>query len=272
MFVPRILSNLKHSPTRFVWLQMTSFLLLSNIFLTSCTGFFGGEARPTATATPSVLAPSQLRWCGSPSMLFRDEGAQVTPTTTATASPTSGLTPIATPTITSTPGATSTSTVAGTPTPTATATVAPGTPTTISDWSVVESNLGFTVFLPSKLPSKTCLVNAQATIHDPIIGGSFTIGYLLPDHSALSLSEAPLISQNISFQCNPSSSVKPQTNATPKVGTASPSPGATQGTPLLLCSGAKDTTNIVMSARGSTDQLKQIFNNLQPHITWIPSS
>jgi hypothetical protein len=270
MIVPRISSKLKHSPNRFAWLQMASFLLLSNLFLASCTSLFGGGSGPTAT--PSELALSQLHWCGKPSMLFRNEGAGATPTTTATVSPTPGVTVTVTTTAIATPGTTSTTTVGSTPTTTVTATVAPGTPSTISDWSEVEANLGFTVFLPSKLPGNTCLVNAQATIHDPIIGGSFTIGYLLPDHSALSLSEAPLISQNIAFQCNPSSGATPQTNATPKAGTLTPSPGATQGVPLLLCSGAKDTTNIVMSARGSTDQLQQIFNNLQPHITWIPAS
>ncbi len=270
MIVPRISSKLKHSPNRFAWLQMATFLLLSNLFLASCTSLFGGGSGPTATATPSELALSQLHWCGKPSMLFRDEGTLATPTTTATASPTHGVTATVTTTAIATPGTTSTPTVGSTPT--ATATVAPGTPSTISDWSEVEANLGFTVFLPSKLPRNTCLVNAQATIHDPIIGGSFTIGYLLPDHSALSLSEAPLISQNIAFQCNPSTGATPQANATPKAGTPTPSPGATQGVPLLLCSGAKDTTNIVMSARGSIDHLQQIFNNLQPHIPWIPAS
>ncbi len=270
MIVPRILSGMKHSPHRFAWLQLAAILFLSNIFLASCTSLFGGNSGPPATATPSELAIAQLPWCGKPSMLFRDEGTVPTPTTTATASPTPGVTATATITATVTPGTTATSTVGSTPT--ATATVAPGTPRTISDWSEVEANLGFSVFLPSKLPRNTCLVNAQATIHDPIIGGSFTIGYLLPDHSALSLSEAPLISQNIAFQCNPSSGAAPQKNTTPKAGTPTPSPGATQGVPLLLCSGAKDTTNIVMSAQGSTDHLQQIFNNLQPHIPWIPAS
>jgi hypothetical protein len=264
MIVPRILSRLKHSPNRFACLQLATILFLSNVFLASCTSLFGGSSAPPATATPAELALSQLHWCGKPSMLFRDEGT----VTTATASPTPGVT--TTVTITATPGTTATTTVGVSPT--VTAAVAPGTPRTITDWSEVEANLGFTVFLPSKLPRNVCLVNAQATIHDPIIGGSFTIGYLLPDHSALSLSEAPLISQNIAFQCNPSSGATPQKNTTPKAGTPTPSPGATQGVPLLLCSGAKDTTNIVMSARGSTDQLQQIFNNLQPRIPWIPAS
>lgn len=268
MIVPRILSGVKHSPDRFAWLRLALILLLSNLFLASCTGLFGGSSGPTLTATPSELAIAQLHWCGKPSMLFRDEGAVARPTTTTTATSTPGVT--VTTTATATPGATVTATAGNTPT--ATVTVAPGTPSTVTDWSEVKANLGFTVFLPSKLPGNTCLVNAQATIHDPIIGGSFTIGYLLPDHSALTLSEAPLISQNIAFQCNPSNGATPQANATPKVGTPAPSPSATQGTPLLLCSGAKDTTNIVMSARGNTDHLQQIFNHLQPNIPWMPAS
>src|SRR6266480_848923 len=232
MIVPRILARVKYSPDKFAWLFLAIVLLLSNGILASCTGLFGGSPGPTATATPTELAIAQLHWCGKPSMLFRDEGAAPTPT----------------------------------------ATVVPRTPRTINDWSVVEANLDFTVFLPTKLPRNACLVNAQATIHDPIIGGSFTIGYLLPDHSAFTLSEAPLLSQNTAFQCNSSNGGKPQANTTPKTGTPAPSQSATQGASLLLCSGAKDKTNIVMSARGSTAHLQQIFNNLQPNVTWIPAS
>jgi hypothetical protein len=109
-------------------------------------------------------------------------------------------------------------------------------------------------------------------MHDPIIGGSFTIGYLLSDHSALSLSEAPLISQNTAFQCNLSNGATPQANNTPKAGTPVSSPSAAQGAPLLLCSGVKGTTNVVMSARNSSDHLQQVFNNLQPNVSWIPAS
>jgi hypothetical protein len=258
MFVPRILSYLKHSPGRCACFLLATFLLLSNVFLAACSpsfSFGGSQGSSTATATPSEMALAQLHWCGRPSMLFRDEGA-VTPT-----APSKTVV---------TPGLTATATVGSTETPTAT--VAPGTPRTITDWSEVESGLGFTVYLPATLPRGTCLVNAQATIHDPIIGGSFTIGYLLPDHSALSLSEAPRISQNTAFQCNPSSSKTPQANNTPKAGTPIVSPSTTQEVPVLLCSGAKGTTNVVMSARGSSDRLQQIFQNLQRNISWMPAS
>ncbi len=270
MIVTRILSYLKHSPGRLICLLLATFLLLSNLFLAACTtsfSFGGSQGSSTATATPSELAIAQLHWCGKPSMLFRDEGA-VTVAVTSSATP--GITSTATSTTTITPGITATTAVGGTVTPTAT--VAPGTPRTITDWSEVEAGLGFTVYLPSTLPKETCLVNAQATIHDPIIGGSFTIGYLLPDHSALSLSEAPLISQNTAFQCNPSNGATPQANNTPKAGIPIVSPSATQEEAFLLCSGAKDTTNVVMSARGSSDRLQQFFHNLQPNVSWIPAS
>ena len=270
MFVPRILSYLNHSPGRSVCFFLATFLLLSNVFLAACSNpfsFGGSQSSPTTTATPSELALAQLHWCGKPSMLFRDEGA-VTPTATASAIP--GVTSTPTSTTTVAPGTTVTATAGSTETPTAT--VAPGAPRTITDWSEIEAGLGFTVYLPATLPGGTCLVNAQATIHDPIIEGSFTIGYLLPDHSALSLSEATLISQNTAFQCNPSNGATPQANNTPKAGTPVVSPSATQEVPLQLCSGAKDTTNVVMSARGSSDRLQQFFHNLQPNVSWIPAS
>src|SRR5437763_11934093 len=168
MIVTRILSFLKHSPGRLACLLLATFLLLSNLFLAACTTslpFGGSQASSTVTATPSELAIAQLHWCGKPSMLFRDEGA-VTPT--ATASATQEVTSTATATTTITPGITATTAVGGTVTPTATVTVVPGTPRTITDWTEVEAGLGFTVYLPATLPRETCLVNAQATIHDPI--------------------------------------------------------------------------------------------------------
>ncbi|HJT59112.1 MAG TPA: hypothetical protein VJ761_21580, partial [Ktedonobacteraceae bacterium] len=213
----------------------------------------------TATPTPSRLVLTKLQWCGKPSMVFRDEGASVTPTASAT--------------VTASPGATATATGGSGSTPTATATASPSAsgPKTVSDWSQVEPNLGFTTYLPPTLPGGTCLVSAQATIHDPIFGGNFFIGYLLPDHSSISLSEAPLNSQNTQFQCNPSGNASPQAKTTPKTGSPVPTTSPTQA-PSQLCSGARDMTNIVLLARGSMDSLQKFFNALQPNVAWIPAS
>lgn len=217
-------------------LCLAAGLILISILISACSG--GGSS--AQNPTPSTQALNKIGWCGKASMIFRDEGA-VTATMTPQAS------------------ATATSTATTTPTTGA------GTPQTITDWSVVKTNLGFTVYLPSTLPTGSCLVSAQATIHDPIFGGSFTIGYLLPDHTSLSLSEAPLKTQNASFQCN-------STNATPTTsGKGTPVASPTQA-PNQLCSGAKNTTNIVISGPGSVDHLQQIFNSLQTDVNWVPAS
>ncbi len=220
-------------------------LLFISLSLISCSGLNVGGASSTPT-TKGVTATSasvpqvtlaSLHWCGKPVLVFRDEGA--TKSSTPTVSGTS--TPAVTPTTAATPGA---------------------TPKTLTDWNQVEPNLGFTVFLPPTLPQGSCLISASGTIHDPTFGGIFTIGYVLPNHDAISLSEAPLASQTSTFQCSPSSSGT-------KSGT--PTPGPTVA-PVQLCTGARSTTNIVLSARGATSALQQTFTALQPHVTWVPTN
>ncbi len=247
-------------------------LLLLSAVMVSCSGPNGNNSpSPIVNATPSNVSLSKLHWCTKSLILFRDEGAS------ATVTPTSG-----TPTATTMPAVTATTTATGTPTGTATAgttptaatpTVGPGTPTTLTDWAKVQPYLGFAVYLPATLQSGTCLVSVSGTIHDPIFGGSFIIGYLLPDKSSISLAEAPLRSQAPAFQCSPSGSLTPRATRTVSAGTPSPLPNAspTQG-PGQVCSGARDKTNIYFSAHGSTAELQQFFNALQPNVDWIPAS
>jgi hypothetical protein len=224
-----------------------SFFLMS-LFFSACSNPFGGG---NASVTPSASAQQALNkigWCATPLMVFRDEGA-----------------------VTGTPTATSTATATATATRTNSTPVAgPGTPSTITSWTVVKSKLGFTVYLPTTLPHGSCLVSAQATIHDPIYSGegSFTIGYLLPDHTSLSISETPLMqSLDATFQCNSSSTPPPTSKGTPSV------TPTVSSTPLSqLCSGAKNTTSIVIAGPGNVTHVQQIFNGLQPNITWIPAT
>ncbi|HEY1350799.1 MAG TPA: hypothetical protein VGF67_14345 [Ktedonobacteraceae bacterium] len=223
-------------------LCLVATLLPGGALVSACSGPFAGG--PATTPTPALQTLSHIGWCAQPVMVFRDEGAvSAVPTAIAT----------------------------GTPTPagTATATVGPGAPRTLSDWPTVRANLGFTLYLPANLPNGSCLVSAQATIHDPIFGGSFTIGYLLPDHSSLSLSEAPLKSQNTAFLCNPTGPLT--TPPTAGAGKSTPGAATPTATPGQLCSGAKATTNIVLSGPGSARSLQQIFNSLQANVNWIPA-
>jgi hypothetical protein len=269
MFVSRLLSHgARQSSYVFGFLALSA--LLAGVLLASCSNPFG-SSQPTPTATLSADLPlGKLSWCSKPNVLFRDEGAVPTATATTTATTTPTATPTATATVTrgGSPTATATATASGSPT----ATIGPGTPTTITDWNVVKTDLGFTVFLPGSLPRGTCLVSAQATVHDPTFGGSFLIGYLLPDHTSITVSEAPLTSQNATFQCNVSNSSTTQKSSSSAAGTAtsqvtaSPTP-----IPLQLCSGAKDTTNIVLSARRSVEYLQQTFNTLRSNVSWIPA-
>jgi hypothetical protein len=231
-------------------LSLAVGIALGCIFLSACSSPFGGSgigARSTSTSTQTL---SKIAWCEKPLMIFRDEGATATATSTAS-TPAAGASTTATATSTaSTPAA------------------GAGTPQTVTDWSLVKANLGFTVYLPTTLPSGSCLVSAQATIHDPIFGGSFTIGYLLPDHTSLSFSEAPLKSQNLTFQCNSTTgATTPTSGKTSTKATPTPTPNTGQ-----LCSGAKTTTNIVLSGPGTANHLQQIFNTLQPDVNWIPAS
>ena len=264
---------------RRVWLYLATCILLLSFFLVACSDQNPGG---NSNSSPTVSSPSsqqvalaQLHWCGKPMMLFRDEGA---PAEVGTGQA-QGAVPTATATVTG--QAQGTVTPTGTGTATATPVVA-GTPKTITDWSQVEPSLGFTVYLPAMLPQHSCLVSALGTIHDPIFGGSFTIGYLLPDHSSISLAEAPLRSQSTQFQCNVSTTAMTSGGARDAVlekdtlqqaptAKASASPTPTQA-PNQICSGAKSTTNIIFSARGTTESLQQFFSALQANINWIPAA
>jgi hypothetical protein len=239
MFAPQSSSFVKR--LRHVWLLISTCLLLFSFFLASCSGLnFGGSGKttPTDKATLPQVGLTKLHWCNKAFIVFRDEHAPVTVTPASA-------------------------------TPTATATTSPtpasiGSPTTITDWSQVEPNLGFTVFLPAMLPTKTCLLSASGTVHDPIFGGNFIIGYLLPDGSPLSLSEAPMRTNSRDFQCT-----SPKGVSTPSPGTPGVTPSPTQ-VPILLCTGAKDDTNVVFSMRGSETSLKKLFDALQPNVEWVP--
>jgi hypothetical protein len=230
---------------KYAGLYLAMSLFLTSMLLSACSGFLGFGQSATPTSSTQVL--KKIHWCTKPLMVFHDEGA---------------FTPIPSPQATL--QATGTASASSTPTR------APGTPETVSDWSVIKASLGFTVYLPKTLPSGACLLSAQATIHDPIFGGNFIIGYLLADHTALNISEAPLKSQSTTFQCNGTETPTPTSKGeTSTANPATPSPTVATN---QLCSGAKNTTNIVISGSGTVQQLQQIFNSLQPNVDWIPAS
>jgi len=203
-------------------------MLLAGAVLASCTGLnLGGSASPTATgkaATPTAATSALAR------LHWCDKPLMVFRDLAASG----------------TPG------------------VTVGNPTTLTDWNQVKPKLGFTVYLPATLPSGSCLVSASGTVRDPILGSNFVIGYVLPDHSSITLSQAPQRTQSTAFQCSP---VAASTNGTKA---KTPTPVATQG-PTQFCSGARGSTNIVFSSHGKTAALQQFFNALQPDVDWVPA-
>lgn len=213
---------------------LSSFTLLIGILLISFSGVpVGGNTGSTGSPAAASVAIAKLRWCGKPMMVFRDEGVSTTGT------PASGDSQI-------------------TPTVTATA-------RTIPDLAQFKPGLGFTVFLPETLPSATCLLSVSGTSRDPVFGSSFTIGYLMSDHSALSLSEAPARrSQNADFQCSPTTAAS-SGSATPVAGAANAQNN------VQLCSGIRGNTSIVFSARGTPVTLRRFFQELRPSVDWLPA-
>lgn len=241
-------------------------VVLSAILLAACSGLnLGGNVSPTSTAASTNVPLSTLHWCGKPLMSFRDLAAA--------ANATPGATPNSTTTAQATPNSTTAVQATASSTPSAkTNSLGPanGTPTTITDWSLVKANLGFTIFLPATLPAGSCLLSASGTLRDPILGSNFTIIYLLPDNSSISLSQAPQRSQNTAFQCSTSPTTGPS-GSTQKGGTPKPTESVAQA-PVQLCSGVRDKTNIVFSARGTSQTLQVFFHNLQSGVDWMPTS
>jgi hypothetical protein len=211
-------------------------MLLAGILLVACTSGNGGSSSITGQNTTPL---AQLHWCnGKPLMVFHDEGAS--PAGKATGTQT-----------------------------TARATTS-STPTTLTDWDIVKTQLDFTVYLPGGLPNGTCLMSASGTVHDPVFGSSFTIGYLLPTEDSINISEAPARMQNPIFQCSSTSA----SNTASKIVASNPAISATAAakTPIQICTGVQQGTSIVLAARGTTSNLKTFFQNLQPNVDWVPGS
>lgn len=205
-------------------------LLLTSILLAACASGGGGQTSITGTKTTPL---AQLHWCGEkPLMVFRDEGASATATAE---NPETQATPRS-------------------------------TATTLANWDIVKTDLDFTVYLPDSLPDGTCLMSASGTIHDPIFGSSFTIGYLLPTDDSINISEAPVHMQNLTFQCDIT-----QANNAISLNNVSSAKAITKE-PEQICTGVQKGTSIVQAARGTTNELKTFFQNLQPNIDWVPAS
>jgi hypothetical protein len=121
----------------------------------------------------------------------------------------------------------------------------------ITSWSAVSDQLGFTPYLPKTFPKGTCLVLAGGSIHDPIFGGHFDITWNLPGNVPMSFSEAPKRADlGSSLQCA----------------------GSTQQAKTEICLGTQGDTGITIASTESADAIQSLFHALAADVEWLPAS
>jgi len=122
-------------------------------------------------------------------------------------------------------------------------------PTILTDWQMVKSDLGFTIFLPTTFPKGTCLVKGHAIVHDQVVVSQFSVSYLLSGNLPLAISETPLDGTPVpTLQCLPDASNKGS----------------------LECLGSIDQTSIVFDSSATDTRLQTLFKSLKPNVDWIP--
>lgn len=119
----------------------------------------------------------------------------------------------------------------------------------LTKWDDVKGELGFTPYLPEKLPQGTCLALAGGSIHNPIYGGQFSITYVLPKVGPVSFSEAPL---------RPGLSSKTQCIQ------------SAQDKETAICVGAIANTSITIASRQPAADVEALFGALKPNVDWTP--
>lgn len=122
---------------------------------------------------------------------------------------------------------------------------------TITDWSKVRDQLGFTTYLPATFPKGTCLIDAGGSIHDPLYGGHFDISYKLPNDVPIAFSEAPKRADlGNKVQCTSSA----------------------QDVKTTICLGIISNTSVTIATRQSQSAVQAIFSSLQANVDWTPSN
>lgn len=136
--------------------------------------------------------------------------------------------------------------------------------TTLTDWSQVKGQLGFTPYLPTTLPKGTCLALAGGTIHDPIYGGHLSVTYVVPNVGPVSFSEAPIHSgQQRAIQCVANSQQPSSTSTSTSTSTSAAT---------AICIGVQGSTTITLASTQSTTQLQDFFKTLAPAKDWAPAA
>ncbi len=127
----------------------------------------------------------------------------------------------------------------------------------LTQWSAVSGQLGFTPYLPTSLPKGSCLDLVGGTIHDPIFGGHLSITWVLPATGPISFSEAPK---------------RGAVTATPQCAQSSAQGSAQGSDATTVCIGALGNVSVTIASHLSSSALQAYFPKLQPNVDWQPTT
>lgn len=154
---------------------------------------------------------------------------------------------------------------------------ATATPTILTDWSQVQDQLGFTIYLPTQLSADVCLTGVEGDLHNPQ-GNTFRITYdyyLRTYHNRLILFEQPTSATSTSLQCESLTNYDSQDTThfpIPPLENTYPGDSNTSSNPdPSICKGQHMQTLIFFQAPESSTQLTVDFQALQPNIVFVPT-
>jgi hypothetical protein len=208
-------------------------LLLTFCLLTACS-----DTKPSG-AKENIVSLDKIAWCNNQKvLLFMDDAALTAPATSLDRTNTDTLGP------------------------------ATGTPVALKDWNTLKAHLGFSVFLPTGLPAGSCLLGASGSVRNAVLGSNFTLTYLLPDQTSLTITQTLQRNKKALFHCSamPDSPSSSSSNV-------SSEQEERKGTPTIgvqICTGNHGTTTITFSVNWNQQKLWRFFQDLKPNENWIP--
>src|SRR5262249_3114809 len=108
------------------------------------------------------------------------------------------------------------------------------------------------------------------SVRHAISGSNFTLTYLLPDQTSLTITQTLQRNEKTPFQCSP----MPDSPSSSSSGVSS-GQGDKTGTPatgVQICTGNHGTTTITFSVNWKQQKLWQFFQDLEQNENWIPHS
>ena len=154
---------------------------------------------------------------------------------------------------------------------------ASATPTIVTNWTQIQAQLGFTIYLPAKLSVDVCLTGVEGDIHLPQ-GNTFRITYDYYQrtyHNRIILSERPTSASQTKMQCESLTNYDQQDTThfpiAPLENIIEGDTNTSSNPAPSICEGQVTQTLILFQAPENPGQLAADFQALQPNIAFIPT-